>query len=617
MAETASPVTLALGVAQLIELSAVADTLKRFDPPANARVIRIVPHAVDLKLVIGGTDAAALGTTAYEPLFAKTSNPVPVPGTNGGKTRNLDTAVVPNSRRVCVAGPASAIFTITAFASLEDEANTANADADFAAAVLAADAMAKPTTTSVLSWLVGYNGTTGDLIRSGLVAVQTSFVGLLNTISMGRYNATPPTLADGNVAPTQQDARGNTKVAINDGANQVAVNTAAADGAALGVNRLSTLAALLGHNGTTLDLLRTAIVAATSTFTGLLNTLPLGRYNATPPSPTDGQVLPEQLDSRGNVKVAINDGANQVAVNTTAADGEALAIKRLSAISVLLGYGGATLAMLRAGITAPTATLTGWLNTLPWAIFNATPTVRTEGQGGPFQADASGNLRSAIAEGANIVAVSTVGADAVSNTRNEIAAGARLSGYNGTTWERLRTAVIVPTGTLAGWLNILPWAVYNAAPITRTEGQGGTLQAEPLGSLLVHGSWVAGGTLADGSAAYQLVTLTSGSGLLAVPDRGALGLLEIRITGDATPVTATVKLTRDSAGDQPFAGPVTVALEVGQTTATSKAAGLDLQRMPYSRGGDGTSGSLYAWVKFDAVGAGPTAVAMRLHGEYR
>lgn len=54
-----------------------------------------------------------------------------------------------------------------------------------------------------------FNGTTWDRIRSGLVAVQTTFVGLLNTIGMGRYNATPPTLSDGNVAPIQVDANGN------------------------------------------------------------------------------------------------------------------------------------------------------------------------------------------------------------------------------------------------------------------------------------------------------------------------------------------------------------------------------------------------------------------------
>lgn len=53
-----------------------------------------------------------------------------------------------------------------------------------------------------------FNGTTWDRIRAGLVGVQTTFVGILNVLSMGRYNATPPTLADGNIALHQLDAAG-------------------------------------------------------------------------------------------------------------------------------------------------------------------------------------------------------------------------------------------------------------------------------------------------------------------------------------------------------------------------------------------------------------------------
>jgi len=64
-----------------------------------------------------------------------------------------------------------------------------------------------------------------------------------------------------------------------------------------------------------------------------------------------------------------------------------------------LGYNGTTWDRIRAGVTTLTATLTGWLNTLPWAIYNAAPTTRTEGQGGPLQADASGNLKVADQSG--------------------------------------------------------------------------------------------------------------------------------------------------------------------------------------------------------------------------
>ena len=115
MAETASPVTLAIGVPLDIELSAVAGTLKRINPPANARYLKIVARAVDGKLVRGGTDAAAIGATAYETLFADALVRIDVPGTSGGRTRNTDSAAAAsNSRGVCIAGGASAIVEVTA-----------------------------------------------------------------------------------------------------------------------------------------------------------------------------------------------------------------------------------------------------------------------------------------------------------------------------------------------------------------------------------------------------------------------------------------------------------------------------------------------------------------------
>jgi hypothetical protein len=58
-----------------------------------------------------------------------------------------------------------------------------------------------------------------------------------------------------------------------------------------------------------------------------------------------------------------------------------------------------------------------------------------------------------------------------------------MSGFNGTTWDRIKTGITTLTSTLTGWLNTLPWAIYNASQTTRTEGQGGPLQADSLGNL--------------------------------------------------------------------------------------------------------------------------------------
>lgn len=86
----------------------------------------------------------------------------------------------------------------------------------FAAAAVAADAKANPTAGLLQSLLVAFNGATWDRVRSGLVGVQTTFVGLLNTITLARYNATPPTLADGNMAPLQANTVGALKTVSTD-----------------------------------------------------------------------------------------------------------------------------------------------------------------------------------------------------------------------------------------------------------------------------------------------------------------------------------------------------------------------------------------------------------------
>jgi len=50
------------------------------------------------------------------------------------------------------------------------------------------------------------------------------------------------------------------------------------------------------------------------------------------------------------------------------------------------------LGRLRLAITTVSSTFTGFLNTLPWGVYNATPSTRTEGQGGPLQTNSNGSL---------------------------------------------------------------------------------------------------------------------------------------------------------------------------------------------------------------------------------
>ncbi len=81
------------------------------------------------------------------------------------------------------------------------------------------------------------------------------------------------------------------------------------------------------------------------------------------------------------------------------------------------------------------------------------------------------------------VALPTAGADNESNTRTDVPTSSRLWGFDGTNWDRLKAGITAVTATLTGWLNTLPWAIYNATPTVRTEGQGGPLQADVNGSL--------------------------------------------------------------------------------------------------------------------------------------
>lgn len=58
-----------------------------------------------------------------------------------------------------------------------------------------------------------------------------------------------------------------------------------------------------------------------------------------------------------------------------------------------------------------------------------------------------------------------------------------LSAFNGTTWDRVRSGVTTIASSFTGFLNTLPWAVYNSSPTTRTNGQGGPLEADSAGNL--------------------------------------------------------------------------------------------------------------------------------------
>lgn len=74
-------------------------------------------------------------------------------------------------------------------------------------------------------------------------------------------------------------------------------------------------------------------------------------------------------------------------------------------------------------------------------------------------------------------------ADASANATTVSSILGRVAAFNGTTWDRIRAGVTSLGTTVTGYLNVLPSAIYNAAPTARTEGQFGPLQADASGSL--------------------------------------------------------------------------------------------------------------------------------------
>lgn len=73
-------------------------------------------------------------------------------------------------------------------------------------------------------------------------------------------------------------------------------------------------------------------------------------------------------------------------------------------------------------------------------------------------------------------------ADATANPTTTTV-GADISGWNGTTWDRIKAGITTFTSTLTGFLNVLPWGIYTATPSTRTSGNGSNLEQDSTGNL--------------------------------------------------------------------------------------------------------------------------------------
>lgn len=80
-------------------------------------------------------------------------------------------------------------------------------------------------------------------------------------------------------------------------------------------------------------------------------------------------------------------------------------------------------------------------------------------------------------------ALQASGADAESNTASAQYTAARNYGFNGSTWDRLRTAITTATATFTGILNVFGLGKYNSSAPTLTDGQAIVFQLDVNGNL--------------------------------------------------------------------------------------------------------------------------------------
>lgn len=103
--------------------------------------------------------------------------------------------------------------------------------------------------------------------------------------------------------------------------------------------------------------------------------------------------MPVQTVGTGILGVGLMDGDLDTItfeqIGTDADNNSRVSLPSASRNSV---FNGTTWDRMRSGQVTPTATLTGFANSLPWAVYHSSPTVRTTGQGGPLEANTAGAL---------------------------------------------------------------------------------------------------------------------------------------------------------------------------------------------------------------------------------
>ena len=142
--------------------------------------------------------------------------------------------------------------------------------------------------------------------------------------------------------------------------------------------------------------------------------------------------------------------------------------------------------------------------------------------------------------------VSTAGGDGVLNTQNQLEVGARNSAFNGSTWDRVRSGIKIVTTALTGFLNTIPFGVYNATRPVLTDAQGAPFQLDTEGKQIVL-PYTQPTDMVSG-AIVAAMTGTTSTSLVPAPGAGLRNYITTIIISNAHATVGTDVIIQDGSG---------------------------------------------------------------------
>lgn len=214
-------ITLELGASNVGTMTISGDTLEGGVAASYSDWVQIatddgeIPEKIKGTLVvanIGGTSPHVVLTPQFSDDKENVTDGTAIDVTSNGTTAIDEEAGKVYARFKVVLSGADVTADVKAHAlAANDVGNVAGTPS------AAGDTEANPTITGQKSYMMAFTGSVWARVRSGITGAVSSVLGYLNTISVGTYNATPPTLTDGQSIEPQVDENGNLKTTLADG----------------------------------------------------------------------------------------------------------------------------------------------------------------------------------------------------------------------------------------------------------------------------------------------------------------------------------------------------------------------------------------------------------------